>query len=101
MPAYRPCICTIQDRARAVILESHREVIPFYELEKAGAFTDGNPNGIAFATARLAAGTAAARDMVVDAWRASADVGVGYPMINVRDIESGKHILTRDDFGRD
>jgi hypothetical protein len=28
-------------------------------------------------------------------------MGVGYPMISVRDIESGTRILTRDDFGRD
>ncbi|MBS0223505.1 MAG: S1/P1 Nuclease [Proteobacteria bacterium] len=101
MPTYRTCLCTIQDRARAVILGSHREVVPFYELEKAGAFTDGNAAGIAFATARLVAGAAAARDMIVDAWRASSSMGVGYPMISVRDIESGKHVLTRDDFGRD
>ena len=101
IPAYRSCICTIQDRARAVILGSHREVVPFYELEKAGAFTDGNASGIAFAVSRLAAGAAATRDMIIDAWRASADMGVGYPMISVRDIESGKRVLTRDDFGRD
>ena len=36
------------------------------------------------------------RDMIVDAWRASADMGVGYPMISVRDIEAGRHILARD-----
>ena len=101
VPAYRACICTIQDRARAVILGSHREVVPFYELEKAGAFTDGTAAGIAFAVSRLAAGAAATRDMVIDAWRASADMSVGYPMISVRDIESGKYVLTRDDFGRD
>lgn len=101
VPAYRPCPCTIQDRARAEILGSHAQVVPFYELEKAGAFTDGNAAGIAFATARLAAGAAAARDMIVDAWRASIDMGVGYPEIKVRDIESGRHVLTRDDFGRD
>ncbi|WIM09856.1 hypothetical protein [Enhydrobacter sp.] len=101
IPAYRACICTIQDRARMVILESHREVVPFYELEKAGAFSDGNATGIAFAIARLAAGAAAARDMIVDAWRASETMGVGYPMISVREIEGGKRILTRDDFGRD
>jgi hypothetical protein len=101
VPRYHACLCTIQDRARAVILGSHREVVPFYELEKAGAFTNGNPTGAAFATARLAAGAAAARDMIVDAWRASVGMGVGYPMISVRDIESGTRILTRDDFGRD
>ena len=46
-------------------------------------------------------GVPAARDMIVDAWRASVGMGVGYPMIAVRDIESGRRILTRDDFGRD
>lgn len=101
VPAYRACVCTIQDRVRAVILGSHREVVPFYELEKAGAFTNGDQEGTAFAAARLAAGAAAARDMIVDAWRASVGMGVGYPMIAVRDIESGRRILTRDDFGRD
>jgi len=39
--------------------------------------------------------------MIVDAWRASADGMVGYPMINVRDIDSGKVVLTRDMLGAD
>ena len=42
------------------------------------------------ATARLAAGAAATRDMIVDAWLDSASTPIGYPMVNVRDIESGK-----------
>ena len=51
--------------------------------------------GLAFATARLAAGASVARDMIVDAWRASANVGVGYPMVSVRDIEGGKVLVRR------
>jgi hypothetical protein len=98
---YRSCVCSIQDRARMVILESHAELVPLFELERKGAFRGGEPAGIAFATGRLAAGAAAARDMIVDAWRASADMGVGYPAISVRDVETGKHVLSRDDFGRD
>ncbi len=98
---YRACVCSIQDRARAIILENHGMVVPFYELEQKGAFANRTEPGIAFATGRLAAGASAARDMIVDAWRASADMGVGHPEIKVRDIESGKPILTRDDFGRD
>ena len=35
------------------------------------------------------------RDMLVDAWAASADTPVAYPMVNVRDIESGKVKATR------
>lgn len=98
---YRACTCTIWDRMRAVILESHRAVIPFYELEKQGAFKGDARAGIAFTNTRLASGASAVRDMVVDAWRASATTGVGYPMIPVSDIEKGKHVLERDDFGRD
>ena len=101
MAPYRACSCTIWDRMRAVILESHRTVPTFYELEKQGAFNGDAKAGIAFTNSRLASGASAVRDMVVDAWRASATTGVGYPMIPVSDIETGKHILERDDFGRD
>ncbi|MCW5733683.1 MAG: hypothetical protein KIS73_06140 [Enhydrobacter sp.] len=98
---YRACTCSIRDRTTALILASHAAVVPLYELDLKGAFTDGNEAGIAFATARLADSASVLRDMIVDAWRASTDMGVGYPMISVRDIEAGRHVLTRDDFGRD
>ena len=98
---YRACTCSIWDRMRHLILASQAEVVPLYALEQKGAFTDGNTAGIAFATARLAQSASVLRDMVVDAWRASEDMGVGYPAIAVRDIEAGRRILTRDDFGRD
>lgn len=99
--SYRACRCSIFDRMRAVILESHAQVVPFYALEKSGAFRDGTTAGIDFAVARLAAGAAATRDMVVDAWRASVSMGVGFPMVSVRNIEAGRHVLVRDDFGND
>jgi hypothetical protein len=98
---YRACACSVQDRARGLILANHAAVVPFYELEQRGAFTDGNAEGTAFATARLADSASVLRDMIVDAWPASADMGVGYPVIPVHDIEAGRHVLTKDDFGRD
>ena len=98
---YRACTCTIWDRMRAVILDSHRAVVPFFELEKQGAFTGDAKAGIAFTNTRIASGASSVRDMVVDAWRASTDTNVGYPQVLMRDIESGKHVLERDDFGRD
>jgi hypothetical protein len=101
MVPYKACSCTIWDRMRTVILESHQSVTTFYELEKQGAFKGDAKAGIAFTNARLASGASAVRDMVVDAWRASATTNVGYPMIRVDDIEAGRHILVRDDFGRD
>jgi len=40
-------------------------------------------------------------DMVYDAWLASATGMVGYPMVNVRDIETGKVRATRELMGAD
>ena len=39
--------------------------------------------------------------VIVDAWQDSAFTPVGYPMVNVREIESGKVRATRDLFGAD
>ena len=77
------------------------QIIPLYELEKQGGFKAGDQRGIEFATARLATGAQYIRDMIVDAWLASATAPVGYPMVNVRDIESGKVRATRDLMGAD
>jgi hypothetical protein len=98
---YRPCGCSIEERMRTLLRASLAQVEPLYALEKEGAFVNGNEKGIAFATARLAAGAEAARNMIVDAWLDSASTPVGYPMVNVRDIESGKVRATRDLFGAD
>ena len=86
---YRACDCSIEDRTKALLLATLAQVEPLYALEKDGGLRRGEPRGIAFTEERLAAGAAAVRDMIVDAWLASADAPVGYPMVNVRDIESG------------
>jgi hypothetical protein len=52
-------------------------------------------------SSQLSLGDAAVRDMVIDAWKASADMEVGDPVVSMRDILSGKHILRRDDFHYD
>ena len=49
-----------------------------------------DPRGVDFADARLAAGASELRDMIVDAWRASAKTKVGYPGVSLRDVEAGK-----------
>ena len=69
--------------------------------EEKGPKDHPHQRGIWFATARLATGAQFIRDMIVDAWLASATGMVGYPMVNVRDIESGKMRATRDLFGAD
>jgi hypothetical protein len=98
---YQPCNCSIEQETRSLLMPSLAQLEPLYQLEKEGAFKKGNPQGIAFATARLAAGAAALRNMIVDAWNDSAQAPVGYPMVNVRDIENGKVRVTRDLFGAD
>ncbi|MDE2181893.1 MAG: S1/P1 Nuclease [Alphaproteobacteria bacterium] len=66
------------------------EVVPFYRLEKAGAFAKATPEGKAFTAKRIAAGASELRDMIVAAWHASDAQSVGYPPIKVSDIEAGK-----------
>jgi hypothetical protein len=39
--------------------------------------------------------------MIMDAWQDSAQTPVGFPMVSVRDIESGKVRVTGDLFGAD
>jgi hypothetical protein len=96
---YAPCNCSIEAQTKALLLASLAQVVPLYALEKEGGFKPGDPRGIAFTTARLAAGATAARDMIVEAWLASADASIGYPAVNVHDIESGKIRATPDLFG--
>ena len=98
---YVDCKCSIEVETRNLLEATLAEVGPLYALEKEGAFTKGNPRGIGFATARLASGANALRNMIVNAWQDSAQTPVGYPMVDVRDIESGKLRATRELFGAD
>lgn len=99
--AYQSCSCSIEDQVRALLMASLAQVEPLYALEKEAGFKRGDPRGIAFTDARLAAGATALRNMIVDDWIDSAQTPVGYPMVNVRDIESGKVRVTRELMGAD
>lgn len=101
VPDYRDCGCSIEQRTVQYLQASLGQVVPLYRLATRGAFTTADPEGIAFATERLAAGVAELRDMVVDAWSSSATAVVGFPLIKVADIESGKVALTRTSFASD
>jgi len=71
-------------------LKTGRSVIPFYELEKQGGFQGVNPKGIAFALERLAAGAGEFRDLIVEAWRTSPKMTVGWPAVSLADVEAGR-----------
>ncbi len=66
------------------------QVVPFYTLEKAGAFKAPTPKGLDFTTKAVARGASELRDMIVDAWRLSDSESVGYPGVKVSDVEAGK-----------
>jgi hypothetical protein len=67
-------------------LGDRQTVIPFYEMEKAGGMAPGDPRGTAFAVERMAAGASELRDLIVDAWRASANSKVGWKPVAVQDV---------------
>lgn len=66
------------------------QVIPFYEMEKAGGMAPGDPRGAAFALKQLVIGSSELRDMVAEAWRASRYQSVGWKPVPVADILAGK-----------
>ena len=76
-------------RVPAYLKATLAEVTPFYTLEKAGGFGDADPRGGAFVTVRLAAGASELRDLLVLAWRDSADDAIGWPAVKVNEVEAG------------
>jgi len=97
MAPYRDCDCTIDVRTADYLMTSLGFVAQTFRLDKVHAFdkpaegTAVNPDAKAFAASRLAAGAAELRDMIVDAWRASATAKVGYKgAIDVHKVEAGE-----------
>jgi hypothetical protein len=91
MSPFHDCNCPIEQRVGAYLADDLATVVPFYDLEKAGAFKPGDVRGVAFTTARVAAGASELRDEIVLAWKASGDAKIGYqPELSVGDVESGK-----------
>jgi hypothetical protein len=69
----------IAQQVGAYLEASASHVVPLYELEKQGAFQNGTAPAVEFVDARLADGAAELRDLIVEAWNASATQKVGYP----------------------
>lgn len=94
MPAPQLDGFELRARTAAYLLTSHAEVLPFYRMEKAGAFRSGD-DGVAsteggtFTTTRLAAGAAELRDFVTLAWREAGTVSIGWPAVKVAEVEAG------------
>ena len=87
---YRDCRCAIERRTSDYLIATQKEIVALHRLEKAGGFAAHPDDGKVFVAKRLAAGTAELRDMIIDAWRRSADLSIGSPPVPVDDIETGE-----------
>jgi hypothetical protein len=90
MTPLKLCGCSIEQRVSAYLTDTGKQVIPFYEMEKAGGMAPGDPRGTAFAVTRLAVGASELRDVVVEAWRGSLNSKIGWKPVSVQDVLAGK-----------
>src|SRR5690606_38293888 len=67
----------LRARVPAYLRATLGTVLPFYRLEKAGGLAESDPRGREFVIGRLAAGASELRDLIVLAWRDSADDSIG------------------------
>jgi hypothetical protein len=79
----------LRARVPVYLRETLGQVTPFYRLEKAGGFAEGDARGAQFTIARLAAGASELRDFYILAWRDSADDNIGWPAVKVAEVEAG------------
>lgn len=89
MPAADADSFDVRARTTAYLTTTLATVIPFYRMEKAGAFRDADPRGAAFVNERLAAGAGQLRDYITAAWTASATSAIGWPAVKVAEVEAG------------
>jgi hypothetical protein len=86
-----PCTDAIDVCTSRYLAQTEASVLPFYELEKAGAFRGvDTAKGKAYAAGRIAAAASEVRDLVITAWAASANGTVGYPPLSVDQVVKDK-----------
>jgi hypothetical protein len=100
-------VTTIEKRVPLYLAESVAQIIPLYEAAKTSG-SNGNDNyrtaqpaEMEIVVKQLAAGASELRDQIVDAWRQSTQITVGFPLIRVSDAEAGTVIVTPATFGSD
>jgi hypothetical protein len=101
IPAYRDCQCPIEERVPQYLAQSLSQLVPVYEAAGTDLYTSAKPEELAIVTQQLAAGAAELRDQIVDAWRQSAEIAVGFPLVKVGDVLSGAVQVTPRTFGAD
>jgi hypothetical protein len=87
---YRPCDCTIPQQTQDYLAASLAQLVPMFELAKAGAFDTATPQSKAFTAEQLAVAATMLRDMVADAWTESGKATLGYKTkMTVAELEAG------------
>lgn len=89
-PDYVPCTDKVMTCFTTRLKASYALVVPMYQLQKDGGFAPGDPRGKAFIAKQLGLGAANLRDAILDAWRDSKTMGVGYPATTYDDFVAGK-----------
>lgn len=95
---YAPSSDPIAPRVAAYLRATLDGVPAVYRLEAAHGIDARSPAAVDFMLDRLAAGASMLRDLIADAWDASARTRIGYPAISVNDVETGKITLRRSTF---
>lgn len=90
MLPFTDCNCAIDKRVLAYLQHTNTFVLPLYRMWGEGNFRPGQSKGSEFAAERVGAGASELRDLIVLAWRESATTKVGWPIIAVPDVVSGK-----------
>ena len=97
----RPC-APIAACTATYLAATNSQVVPLYRMWGRGGFTRGDAEAVAFTNARVADGASELRDMILSAWRASADASIGYkPSITVREAEAGQPVPLSALYGSD
>ncbi len=90
MGEYVPCTGPIMQCITGRFKPSLAKLVPMYQLEKDGGFKAGDPRGKAFMIERLGRGAGDLRDSLLDAWRDSKTMQVGYKTGSYDDFVGGK-----------
>jgi hypothetical protein len=94
----------MEQRVPLYLEETLSQVVPTYQAALQSGndnYATAKPAEVAIVTQQLAAGASELRDEIVDAWTQSTSVAVGFPLVSVADILSGKAVVTPATFGAD
>lgn len=97
-------VTTYEQRVPLYLAESLSQLVPVYQAAKDSNndnYRTNQPAEMAIVVKQLAAGASELRDQIVDAWRQSANIAVGFPLVRVSDVEARRVIVTPATFGAD